>query len=104
MQHADTSTQLKPSSPTGVLRPVDRGALGAYAPPSQISKMYNKSSDTVHNAPCVEERSTFVQKNTPAFHFLPTGLSSERMLSSGSVHSARTDWTPTVLVLLQPIR
>jgi len=39
--------------------------LGAYAP--QISKMYNKNIDTVHNAPCIEERSTFLQKNTPPF-------------------------------------
>jgi len=49
-------------------RPVGRGggALGAYAPP--ISKMLNKNTDTVHNTPCVEERSTFLRK-TPLPHF-----------------------------------
>jgi len=28
--------------------------------------MQNKNTDTIHNAPCVEERSTFLQKNTPS--------------------------------------
>jgi len=41
------------------------GALGAYAPPKQV-KCKIKNTDTVHNAPCVEERSTFIQ-NTPYF-------------------------------------
>jgi len=50
---------------------------------SQILKCKIKNTDTVHNAPCVEERSTFYKKippifhfftKTPPFHFLPTGL------------------------------
>jgi len=67
-----------------ILKILQRAGPYAYAP--QISKMYNKNIDTVHNAPCIEERSTFLQKkhtpifhfflqkNTPPFHFLPTGL------------------------------
>jgi len=54
------------------------GALGAYAPPKWV-KYKIKNTDIVHNAPCVEERSTFFckktifyffYKNTPIFHFL----------------------------------
>ena len=50
-------------------------ALGAYAPPKWV-KYKIKNTDIVHNAPCVEERSTLKKhfllfyKNTPIFHFL----------------------------------
>ena len=85
-------------------RPISRGCVGYLRTP-QISKI--KNTDTVHNAPCVEERSTFFTKKTPPFstfltkehppfstflqkkhfspfHFLPTGLKTE---STARVHA-----------------
>ena len=35
----------------------------------QVSKMNNKNTDTVYNAPCVEERSTFLLKTPPFSNF-----------------------------------
>jgi len=63
-----------------------QGVHWVHTHPPQIRvKCKIKNTDTVHNAPCVEERSTsftkkhppfstFFYKRTPPFHFLPTGL------------------------------
>jgi len=84
-----------PQYTTALTRPVGRGVRWVRAHTPQIStKCKIKNTDTVHNAPCIEERSTFLQrhshfplfftttppifhfftKNTPPFHFVPTGL------------------------------
>jgi len=56
----------------GAHRPISRGGCVGKV------KCKIKNNDTVHNAPCVEKRSTFLQKHAPPFHFLPTGLAQTR--------------------------
>jgi len=85
-----------PQYTTALTRPVGRGVRWVHAHTPQIStKCKIKNTDTVHNAPCIEERSTFLQrhshfplfftttppifhffykKHPPQFHFVPTGL------------------------------
>jgi len=93
-----------------VSRPVGRGCVGCVRT-SQISKMQNKNTDTVHNAPCVEERSTFYKKTppisfpayVPGLYVCCTHISARPHFAKFSIHVACGRGSDALVALLHVI-
>ena len=61
-------------------------------------KLFSKNTDTVHNAPCVEERPTFLEKNR--FQIAAATLSGNSLRQTVHTHCASVHQTAKLVAAL----